>query len=109
MNPDPVHPPYVCVWEFEVPASARAEFLRYYGPGGTWETLFRLDPEYIGTQLLEDRARSGRFLTVDRWRTERAFQDFRVRYAERYAALDRECESLTSRETSLGAFYEVPA
>jgi mannose-6-phosphate isomerase-like protein (cupin superfamily) len=95
---------YTAVWEFEVPAAANDEFLGHYGPNGSWAALFRQDPAYIDTQLLQDAARPGRYLTVDRWRSAQAYHDFRDRFAGQYEALDRVCGKLTSRETNLGAF-----
>jgi hypothetical protein len=98
---------FTCVWEFEVPVTADAEFRRHYGPNGSWATLFRQDPAYIETLLLHDSRRIGRYLTVDRWRSASAYQSFRQRFAEQYDALDRACEKLTSREVSLGEFREL--
>lgn len=68
--------------------------------------LFRHSPGYIETLLLKDRSTSGRYLTVDRWRSEEAYTSFRDEFAQQYAQLDRECERLTTHEALLGAFSE---
>lgn len=96
------------VWEFQVPPSADAEFRRHYGPGGSWADLFRRSSGYIETLLLRDAAAPGRYLTIDRWESAAAYEAFRERFADDYAALDARCEELTTREVALGAFDVVP-
>jgi len=98
---------YACIWEFVVPAARRMEFERDYGPGGRWVALFRSAPGYLGTLLLHDDAMPGRYLTVDRWRSEADYRDFRTTCAALCDALDRECASLTLAERSIGNFTQV--
>jgi quinol monooxygenase YgiN len=95
---------FTCLWAFEVPASCDAEFRRHYGPDGTWVQLFRQDPAYLETLLLKDTDVPGRYVTVDRWQSASAYDDFRRRHAGPYDALDQLCESLTTGEVRLGAF-----
>jgi heme-degrading monooxygenase HmoA len=98
---------YAYVWEFQVHPDMAEAFERHYGPAGTWAQLFRNSPDYIETLLLSDKAVPGRYLTVDRWRTEAAHDAFRAAYSQQYEQLDRDCERLTSGERSLGAFAEL--
>jgi 8-oxo-dGTP pyrophosphatase MutT (NUDIX family)/heme-degrading monooxygenase HmoA len=98
----PAAPAHVLVWEFSPAAGRAAEFERAYGPDGDWARFFRRDPGYLGTELL--RGAAGRYLTLDRWRSRAAFEAFKTREAEEYAAIDRRMEALTSRETAIGAF-----
>ena len=37
---------FTTVWEFEVAASKRTEFVRCYGPEGDWVGLFRYRADY---------------------------------------------------------------
>ena len=97
---------FTTVWEFEVAASKRTEFVRCYGPEGDWVGLFRRAPGYVDTRLLADRTSSTRFLTLDRWRSPEDYEAFKVRYRADYDALDRKCEGLTVREVHLGSFLE---
>ncbi|HSI58280.1 MAG TPA: DUF4440 domain-containing protein [Ideonella sp.] len=101
--------PFAVIWEFEVPPDAQAEFQRHYGPQGSWAQLFRQDPAYLETLLLQDLARPGRYLTLDRWQSATAYRSFRERFAAPYRALDQACERLTRREADLGAFSELAA
>jgi hypothetical protein len=49
------------------------------------------------------RGTDGTYLTIDRWETEEAYRTFRDSEAERYAAVDAQCQSLTIEETLIGA------
>lgn len=100
---------YAYVWEFHVPLDLQSEFEQHYGPSGTWAQLFRSSPGYIETLLLKDKSSVGRFITVDRWRNEEAFQAFRSSFSEQYEQLDRECEKLTVGEQLVGVFTECVA
>jgi heme-degrading monooxygenase HmoA len=98
---------YVYIWEFEVQADHQAEFLRHYGPDGTWDHLFRQASGFLETILLHDQERPGRYLTVDRWDSHEAQEAFLQTHRPEYDRIDRLCESLTTAERSLGAYWEV--
>jgi len=92
------------VWEFQVVAGHEEEFERHYGPQGIWAELFQRDPSYLGTTLLRDRERQGRYLTVDRWEGPNAFEKFKARFDEDYRRIDEAMERLTTSETKIGVF-----
>jgi heme-degrading monooxygenase HmoA len=98
---------YNLVWEFHVLAGSLGEFEKRYGPDGDWARLFRSAPGYIDTSLLFDLATPGRYLTIDRWQSQQAYDAFRSSQAAAYDALDGECENMTVGETFLGAFVDV--
>jgi heme-degrading monooxygenase HmoA len=98
---------FVQVWEFTVAPEREAEFVRHYGPDGSWAQFFARDPDYLGTLLLGDAAVPGRFLTLDRWRSQAAFRAFRSANALEYQALDRRFESLCLSERELGAYVRI--
>ena len=104
-----MEPGYSYVWEFLVRPGSEAEFERHYGPGGSWARLFRESPGYIGTLLLKDRDVPGRYLTVDRWRSEAAHAAFRAEYSRQYEQLDMALAHLAPSERSLGSFDEWPS
>jgi heme-degrading monooxygenase HmoA len=95
---------YISIWEYQVPPAAEADFLTHYAPDGTWARLFRRSSEHLGTELYRDCTRPDRFVTVDRWRSETAFREFRSRFAVEYEALDRQCARLTRHEAVIGEF-----
>ncbi len=98
---------YACLWEFVVRPETLDEFQREYGPQGAWVALFRQARGYLESILLRDPADPRRFLTIDRWQSAEAYQAFRSAFSQPYAELDRRCEQLTARETSLGVFEDV--
>ncbi len=95
---------FVVVWQFEIAEEMIAGFEAAYGPEGAWAQLFRISPNYLGTELLRDAYISGNYLTIDRWTSEADFRAFRKQHDQEYEALDRTCDALTSRETRIGAF-----
>lgn len=97
---------YAYVWEFLVRPEQVADFERAYGPQGEWAALFRRAPGYIGTLLLRDASEANRYLTIDRWRSEQDYRQFREQYAAEYRAIDERCERLTLQERSLGIYEE---
>jgi quinol monooxygenase YgiN len=98
--------PYTLIWEFEVRDAKRAAFVRDYGPAGPWARLFAQAPGYLGTRLLADLDRPARFVTIDQWQSAAHHAAFKARLHAEYAALDAQCEGLTTHEASLGAFDE---
>lgn len=98
---------FTYIWEFIVAPELEEEFLKHYGPEGSWVTLFELDSSYLETILLTDNIKQGRYMTIDRWKTEQAYKSFREKYANEYSALDKLCEGLTKEEKFLGSFWEV--
>jgi heme-degrading monooxygenase HmoA len=95
---------FVVVWQFEIAEDKVATFEAAYGPEGAWANLFRSSPEYQGTELLRDAYIPGSYLTIDRWASEDAFRAFRRENDVSYEKLDRSCDSLTARETRIGAY-----
>ena len=66
--------------------------------------MFARSPDYLGTELLPDPEHDGRYVTVDRWVTRAAFEEFRQQWKAEYEALDQACAALTTTETPLGAY-----
>ena len=95
---------FVVVWQFEVAEQNVAAFEAAYGASGSWATLFRSSPKYLGTELLRDAYIPGSYLTLDRWASEDDFRAFRKDHDPEYETLDLACDALTSRETRIGAY-----
>ncbi len=98
---------YTYVWEFIVRPDHTRAFEDAYGESGEWVLLFRRAPGYIRSQLYRDRGTAGRYLTIDYWESESAWNDFLSRFAAEFAALDAKCAAWTIRETKLGEFTRV--
>jgi heme-degrading monooxygenase HmoA len=99
---------FVILWQFDIAEEKIPAFEAAYGADGTWSALFARSEEYLGTELLKDAYVPGRYVTLDRWRSEEAFRNFRAQHDLDYEALDRACDSLTGAETRIGAFVAGP-
>jgi heme-degrading monooxygenase HmoA len=100
-------PGYVYIWEYAVAPDSLAEFERVYGPTGEWARLFSKARGYVRTELHRDRVAPLRFVTIDYWESESAWEAFRAEFAASFDELDARCASLTTRETELGRFAPV--
>jgi heme-degrading monooxygenase HmoA len=94
------------VWVFEAAPERVGEFAAAYGPEGGWVGLFREGAGYRDTELFRSQAEPRRFLTIDRWDSRTAYEQFRRERGNDYTRLDAACESLTVQEEFLGAFGE---
>jgi heme-degrading monooxygenase HmoA len=95
---------YHVVWEFLAAPGREAEFERAYGPDGDWARLFSRDPGWLGTDLLHDRGNPRRFLTIDRWTSEQAYQAFTRQHQAEYGQIDERMAPLCAAETRVGVF-----
>ena len=95
---------FVIAWQFDVLPEKIEEFEQQYGAQGVWRDLFARSAGYIGTRLLRDSAQTHRYVTLDLWETEAAFQELRDRYKQEYEDLDAALAHLTSAEIRLGSF-----
>ncbi len=98
---------FVNLWEFQVKCGLEKTFESVYGPDGEWAQLFRRSRDYRGTRLIRDVSFPRRYLTLDYWTTESAFEAFRGQYGAVYAELDARCDSLTEKERHLSS-SEMP-
>jgi heme-degrading monooxygenase HmoA len=95
---------HVIVWGFDVKQGCHREFVKIYGRGGEWVQLFRRHAGYLGTELLRDANRGGRYLTIDRWKSREAYDAFKKRSREEYEALNARGEALANSERLVGRF-----
>ena len=63
--------------------------------------LSRQAPGYPDTGLYRDRNDQDRYVTIDRWGSERAIRGFRARFAEEFERLNSDGEDLTLEETPI--------
>jgi heme-degrading monooxygenase HmoA len=99
---------YLVIWEFRVRRGMESAFERSYGPEGSWALLFRGGGEgFVGTELNRDVKETRRYLTLDFWTSEAAYESFREKHAARYKAIDAECEAMTESEAEIGRFARV--
>lgn len=97
---------FVILWEFEVKPGSEPVFERVYGPQGDWVRLFRSDPQFRMTRLLQDTSRPGIYCTMDFWDSDVAYENFKNIHRAAYQALDQATEGLTLSERHLGSFLQ---
>ena len=95
---------FVTLWEYEVKSGCEELFEQTYGPEGQWVQLFRRDARYRGTRLLREVGRERVYVTIDEWESLEAYEEFRARWAQEYAEIDRKCGGMTKREANIGEF-----
>jgi heme-degrading monooxygenase HmoA len=98
---------YVIVWEYQVKAEYLEDFEKIYGAGGAWADLFQRENGYLGTELLYDPQNPQGYITIDRWVSSLAYDNFLVSCQEEYELLDEKCNKLTERETLLGKWETI--
>jgi [ribosomal protein S18]-alanine N-acetyltransferase len=104
---DKREPGLIIVWEFHVSDAKRREFETAYGTDGDWARLFRKGKGYLRTELYRNKAKPGRYFTLDVWQSRAAFDHFKQQNAAAYKALDQQCSTLTEEERFF-AEYETP-
>jgi heme-degrading monooxygenase HmoA len=92
---------YVIIWTYDVPPEAADAFVAAYGSDGDWARLFANGAGFIGTELYQD---GQRFVTIDRWLSEDAFNAFQSAFGDQYKALDAKLAHLSRSQTRIGAF-----
>ena len=92
------------VWSYEVKADRAAAFRGAYGPDGVWAAFFAESADYLGTDLLEDRSRPNRFVTIDYFREPDARQKLVDARAATYREIDAEWGTATISESFIGEF-----
>lgn len=95
------------LWSFRVRHDRIADFIRAYGPHGDWAQLFAKSPAYHGTQLLRDGPATQRYVTIDTWDSQRAFDEFKRQAHDPYMELDQRFEQFTEIEEHIGTFDVV--
>ena len=96
------------LWEYHVKEERLKDFERIYGEHGAWTDLFQRGIGYLGTELLVDPQNHQRYMTIDRWVSAQAYNNFLIRCHGEYETLDAECNELFESETLIGK-WEVMA
>jgi len=98
---------YIIIWEYRVKRGKQSEFESIYSPNGAWAKMFKKDAAYLGTSFIRDTKDSQHYLTIDRWSSKEAYENFLHHRETEYKALDAYCEALTEHEAPLGKWNSV--
>lgn len=95
---------FVAVFQYEVePANAEA-FVAVYGSDGEWARFFGRGDGYEGSELWR---RADRYLVIDRWRSEAAYEGFLRANRDEYRRRSQETTRLYVSEQALGRYERV--
>ena len=92
------------IWEFRPKPACYEDFINAYKADGRWAKLFAQAKGFQGTQLIQDKADQNRFITIDQWDTQSAYDTFQKEFGQAYQQLDQELEGLNNQETLIGNF-----
>jgi heme-degrading monooxygenase HmoA len=92
---------FVRIWEYDAPEESVDRFIAAYGPFGDWARLFARGDGFVRTELFRSTQTATRFITVDVWSSEAAWQAFLHNWGARYAELDTALQSLAAGGTLL--------
>jgi len=94
---------YTIVWQYTVHPQHLHTFIEYYHAAGKWVEFFQPSPFYVGTDFLQLEDLT--FITIDKWWSKEAYEQFLKEHQQAYASLDKLCEGFTTEEHLIGKFY----
>jgi heme-degrading monooxygenase HmoA len=98
---------FIVIWEYAVKPDKTAEFEKEYGSAGSWAAFFQEGEGLLSTELCKDPSQRNRYITIDRWISKDAYEDFKLEFSEQYEALDKRLSALTDKETEVGTFERL--
>ncbi len=95
---------FLAIYEYQVKPQVADKFELLYGQSGAWVKLFSRSEDYLGTELAITTDHSFRYVTVDRWQSREAYEEFLEDNQQEYNTLDRLGEAFTESEKKVGTF-----
>jgi heme-degrading monooxygenase HmoA len=92
---------FIRIWEYDMSEESVDVFITAYGPFGDWARLFARGDGFVRTELFRSTQTPTRFVTLDVWSSEQAWQAFLHGWGARYAELDATLQSLAAGGTLL--------
>lgn len=98
---------FIIIWEYRVKPEKQAEFEKFYSSGGAWADLFKRGEGYLGTELLRSDEAATTYITIDKWVSKQAHEEFLQTWKTEYNQLDEHCTGLTQHEQRIGNFRQL--
>lgn len=95
---------YKVIWRYQVKPEGVKEFLKIYDSSGEWVQLFSRSPDFIKTELFYETNAIQYFLTIDYWKSKKAYKEFYKANKKEVSQIDAMGEGLTIFEERLGEF-----
>jgi len=98
------------VWQFTVQSGREAEFERFLGASGAWQSLSRRSRSFLGSSFLRDAVQSTRYLVVEYWSEMLVYETHHSDYSDEVRQLEQERDQLLDEMAPLGIFtaLDVP-
>ena len=96
---------FAAVFAYQVEPAAAEAFEAVYGRDGEWARFFAGAGGYEGTELLRAPPR---YLVIDRWRSEAAYDAFIAAHADEYRRRNDAAAPLHRSEEVVGRFESAP-
>ena len=100
-------PGYAYVWEYLVRPECVGAFEEAYGPNGPWVDLFNRASGYVRTELHRDRRNPNRYVTIDYWDSDVAWEAFRTAMSLEFEAIDVRCQDFTVEEREIERLHPI--
>jgi heme-degrading monooxygenase HmoA len=98
---------YHIIWKFTLADGCDKDFEKAYGPQGEWAAFFKDAEGYRGTELLRDIQDSGQYITIDRWVSREAYDQFRKERLNEYKDMDERMKHLIEFESHVGSYTNI--
>jgi heme-degrading monooxygenase HmoA len=96
---------FLAAFLYEVERATEEAFEAAYGPEGEWARFFERGDGYAGTELWRASASAApRYLVIDRWHSETAYEAFLSAHADEYRRRSDETTRLYVSERALGRY-----
>jgi heme-degrading monooxygenase HmoA len=99
---------FVAVFLYEVKPATGPAFEAAYGSDGEWARFFERGDGYAGTELWRaSDTDPHRYLVIDRWHSEPAYEDFLGSHADEYRRRSALAARLYVSERALGRYRRI--
>lgn len=98
---------YIVLTEFVAKEGKVAEFEDYFGSAGKRAEVLQNGEGFMSTELLRDKGAKLRYVTMDRWVSKDAYDDFGIEFESENSDLVRAGEELSSKQALIGALERL--
>ena len=95
---------HIIIWEFLVKAGSEKKFEALYKNDGEWAQFFRGSEDYISTELYRELGNADWYTTIDKWKSQDAYESFIESHKKEYQEIDKRGKKLTEHEAVVGKY-----
>ncbi len=98
---------YIVLTEFIARENKAAEFEDYFGSAGKRAETLRNGEGFMSTELLKDKEVKLRYVTMDRWVSKDAYDDFGIEFENENSDLAKAGEEFSSKQVLIGVLERL--